>query len=284
MARDARRIALPLALAALLIAPAAVSADVAGADRPAPGPEPEPPRTAAPAPSRPTAPPATSPAAEPPTAPPAEPLAAEPRTAPTAERPTAEPPRPATAGPPSPPIAEPPGSPPAEPPTAERPTAEPPSLPTATLPEPGPDGADGEVQPGAVVHLEFTLRDAGGRLLDTTRGRTPLVFVHGSGQIIAGLERALTGMKVGEARRVTVPPEEGYGPVDPEAMAEVPTERVPAEARVLGARLRGQTRSGREVPVRVREVRERTVVLDWNHPLAGQTLVFDVRVILVEPP
>ncbi len=141
-----------------------------------------------------------------------------------------------------------------------------------------------EVRPGAVVHLEFTLRDESGALLDDNRGRSPLVFTYGKGEVIPGLERALAGMKVGETKRITVPPEDAYGPVDPAAITEVPKERVPAEALVVGARLSGQTRSGREVPVRVREIRDGMVVLDMNHPLAGKTLVFEVRVILVEPP
>ncbi len=153
-----------------------------------------------------------------------------------------------------------------------------------TPPEPEAIAEAQEVQPGAVVHLEFTLRDETGAVLDTTRGRAPLVFTHGGGEIIPGLERALTGMRVGEEKQVTVPPEEAYGAEDPTAVTEVPKDRVPPEARVVGARLRGQTRSGRELPVRVREVKESTVVLDLNHPLAGRTLVFDVRVILIEPP
>ena len=140
------------------------------------------------------------------------------------------------------------------------------------------------VEPGAVVHLEFLLRDETGAVLDDTRGRPPLVFTVGKGEVIPGLERRLAGMREGDARRITVPPAEAYGPVDPDAIAEVPIDRVPPEARVVGARLSGQTRSGREVPVRVREVKEASVVLDLNHPLAGRTLVFDVRIILVEPP
>ena len=145
-----------------------------------------------------------------------------------------------------------------------------------------PDAQD--VRPGAVVHLEFTLRDESGALLDDNRGRPPLVFTFGRHEVIPGLEKALAGMKVGEARRITVPPEEGYGPVDPGAVTEVPTERVPPESREVGARLVGQTRNGREVPVRVREIKETSIVLDLNHPLAGRTLVFDVRIILIEPP
>jgi FKBP-type peptidyl-prolyl cis-trans isomerase 2 len=145
-------------------------------------------------------------------------------------------------------------------------------------------GAAEEVRAGAVVHLEFTLWDDAGTLLDSTRGRAPLVFTHGQGEVIAGLERALLGMKVGETKRITVLPEDAYGPVDPAATTEIPLERVPAESRKVGARLRGQTRSGREMPVLVREIRDDTVVLDLNHPLAGRSLVFEVRVILVEPP
>jgi FKBP-type peptidyl-prolyl cis-trans isomerase SlyD len=141
-----------------------------------------------------------------------------------------------------------------------------------------------EVQPGAVVHLEFTLRDGSGAVLDDNRGRPPLVFTVGQREVIPGLEKALAGMKVGEERRITVLPEEGYGPVDPAAVTEVPTERVPPELRTVGARLVGQTRNGREMPVRVREIKETSIVLDLNHPLAGRTLVFDVRIILIEPP
>jgi len=153
----------------------------------------------------------------------------------------------------------------------------------------GPTGVEpaadaGAVRPGAVVHLEFVLRDASGAVLDDNRGRPPLVFTFGQGEVIPGLERGLTGMTVGEERRITVPPEDGYGAVDPEAISEVPVDRVPPEARVVGARLVGQTRSGREVPVRIREIKDESVVLDLNHPLAGRTLVFDVRIILIEPP
>ncbi len=141
-----------------------------------------------------------------------------------------------------------------------------------------------EIRPGAVVHLEYTLRNEQGEVLDSNQGRVPLVFTQGKGEVIPGLEGALLGMKVGEHKRVTVPPDEGYGPIDPTAITEVPKNRVPPDALAVGARVRGQTRSGREMWVRVREVKDETVVLDLNHPLAGQTLVFDVTIILIEPP
>jgi FKBP-type peptidyl-prolyl cis-trans isomerase 2 len=139
------------------------------------------------------------------------------------------------------------------------------------------------VQVGSVVHLEYALTNAEGELLDSNRGRRPLVVTQGHGDLIPGLDRAILGMKVGEERRVAVPPEEGYGSVDPDAITEVPKERIPAQALAVGARLLGQTQSGRELPVRVREIKDATVVLDLNHPLAGQTLVVDVRILLIEP-
>lgn len=156
-----------------------------------------------------------------------------------------------------------------------------PGAPVAVAGEP----EEGEVvRPGAVVHLEYTLTSPQGERLDSTQGRAPLVFTVGGGEVIPGLERALIGMRTGERKRITVLPAEAYGPVDPDAVAEVERGRVPAEAQHVGARVRGHTRSGREVLVRVREVKDATVVLDLNHPLAGQTLVFEVSVILVEPP
>jgi FKBP-type peptidyl-prolyl cis-trans isomerase SlyD len=155
-------------------------------------------------------------------------------------------------------------------------------------PAPVPAEADPEegevVRPGAVVHLEYTLTSARGERLDATQGRPPLVFTVGSGEVIPGLERALLGMRTGEKKRIVVAPADAYGPIDPDATTEVERARVPAEAQHVGARVRGHTRSGREVMVRVQEVKDATVVLDLNHPLAGQTLVFEVAVILVEPP
>jgi FKBP-type peptidyl-prolyl cis-trans isomerase 2 len=151
-------------------------------------------------------------------------------------------------------------------------------------PELAPIPGGQEAVPGAVVHVQYTMWSARGEVLESNEGRPPLVFTLGNREVIAGLERALLGMKVGERRRVTIPPEDAYGPVDESAVTEVPKTRVPAEARVVGARLPARTRSGRDVTVRVREVRDETVVLDLNHPLAGQTLVFEIRLVLVEPP
>jgi FKBP-type peptidyl-prolyl cis-trans isomerase 2 len=155
--------------------------------------------------------------------------------------------------------------------------APPDRMPAATTQE-GP-----VIQNGSTVKFEYTLTDEHGTLLDTNRGKEPLTYVHGEGQIVVGLEKALTGLHPGDQRTVTVPPAEAYGPVKP--LIEVPKEKVPLRSRVAGATFMVRTRnSDRPFPVQVKEVKDTTIVLDANHPLAGKTLVFDVKILSVEPP
>jgi FKBP-type peptidyl-prolyl cis-trans isomerase SlyD len=139
------------------------------------------------------------------------------------------------------------------------------------------------IQDGATVELEYTLTDDKGEVLDTSTGKEPLTYIHGEGQIIVGLEKALTGLRAGDQRRVVVSPDEAYGHVRP--LIEVPTEQVPPQARLLGGRFMARTRNAREpFPVEVKEIKDKTIVLDANHPLAGMTLTFDVKVLSVQPP
>jgi FKBP-type peptidyl-prolyl cis-trans isomerase SlyD len=91
---------------------------------------------------------------------------------------------------------------------------------------------------------------------------------------------------VGEEKHVVVKPEDGYGLVDPRAVQEVSKDRVPPEGQKVGAILTARSPQGMPIPVRVKEVKEKTVVLDFNHPMAGKTLVFDVKVLDIQtaPP
>ena len=139
------------------------------------------------------------------------------------------------------------------------------------------------IDSGTTVQIAYTLRDDTGEVLDSSEGRPPLTYVHGRSEIIPGLERALNGLQAGDARQVTVPPAEAYGSVDPAAVAEVPRQTVPQEALVPGTELLARRQDGATRAVRVKEIREQTVVLDLNHPLAGKTLHFDVRVVDVAP-
>ncbi len=141
------------------------------------------------------------------------------------------------------------------------------------------------VQNGATVSLEYTLKDEGGQVLDTNKGGNPLVFVQGQRQIIPGLERELVGMRPGEEKKVVVAPDDGgYGPVVPGAQQEVPKDAIPKEGLKVGTQLTARSGSGEARPVTVKEIKDSTVVLDFNHPLAGKTLFFDVKVLGVQTP
>lgn len=134
------------------------------------------------------------------------------------------------------------------------------------------------IQDGSVVSFEYTLSDDKGNVLESSKGKDPMTYTHGQGQIIPGLEKALIGMKVGGEKNVEVKPEDAYGPVNPKAFQEVPRENFPPEALKVGTMLMGKSPQGQSFPVRVHEVKEKTVVVDLNHPLAGKTLTFDVKV------
>ncbi len=140
---------------------------------------------------------------------------------------------------------------------------------------------DPVIQNGSTVKLEYTLTDEKGKLLDTNKGKEPLVYTQGEGQIIRGLEKALKGLHAGDEKHVVVPPEEAYGPIKP--VIEVSKERIPAQYQRVGAQIMARTQNGPPIPLAVKEIKEKTVVLDGNHPLAGKSLTFDVKVISVEP-
>ena len=152
---------------------------------------------------------------------------------------------------------------------------------TDTAPAPVPVPVIAE---GVSVRLEYVLTDDAGKVLDSNKGRAPLSYTQGQQEIVPGLERALVGMRPGEEKEVTVKPEDGYGPIDPEAQTEVPKELIPADALTVGTRLVARSPQGETRLVRVKEVKETTVVIDLNHPLAGATLHFAVKVLAVESP
>lgn len=135
-----------------------------------------------------------------------------------------------------------------------------------------------QVSDGATVTLEYTLMLPDNQVVDSTAGQEPISYVHGQREIVPGLEKALTGMKAGESKRVTVPALEAYGPYDPKKKITIPKERVP-EGVKAGTRLRSQ--DGQEV--KVVEVKDDSVVVDTNHPLAGKNLTFDVKIVKIEP-
>jgi len=147
-----------------------------------------------------------------------------------------------------------------------------------------PEDAKPAIGAGSRVSLEYTLRDEAGAVLDSNKGKSPLQYTQGSDQILPALEQALSGLHEGDEKKVTIRPTEGYGEVDPTAVTEVPKDRVPADALTVGAELVARNAAGQTRVVRVKEIKEDRVVLDLNHPLAGKTLQFDVKIVGVEPP
>lgn len=132
---------------------------------------------------------------------------------------------------------------------------------------------------GRTVSIEYTLKLKDGLVVASTDGQRPVTFIQGAGKVVPGLERELTGMKVGDSKDVVVPPRLGYGQVKPEEIVEVAKSTVPKAAHKVGAALQGQHPSGKLVRSRVVAVGEETVTLDFNHPMAGKTLHFVVKVV-----
>ncbi len=132
----------------------------------------------------------------------------------------------------------------------------------------------------SALHLTFhyTLRNREGRVLDTSRGGEPLACVEGAGQIIEGLEAALAAMQAGEKRLVVVPPEQGYGLREQAMIQKVPRANLPVDDVRVGDQF--QTGPDRQDPVvTILAIEGDEVLLDANHPLAGQELHFDVELV-----
>jgi FKBP-type peptidyl-prolyl cis-trans isomerase SlyD len=143
---------------------------------------------------------------------------------------------------------------------------------------------EAQIREGSQVALEYTLSDEAGTVIESNKGKQPMSYIHGKSQIIPGLEKELSGMKVGEEKKVQVKPEDGYGPVNPDAFQEIPKDKLPPEALKVGTMLMAQGPQGQGIPVRVHEIKDTTVIMDFNHPMAGKTLSFDVKISEIKTP
>jgi peptidylprolyl isomerase len=134
---------------------------------------------------------------------------------------------------------------------------------------------------GDIVHVHYEGRLDDGSVFDDSEGRDPLAFTLGAGQVIDGFERAIDGMAVGARRTVRIPVDEAYGERRPDLLLEVPRGELPDDLDVaVGARLE-MHREGRAMPVVVVAADEVAIKLDANHPLAGQALTFDLRLVAI---
>ena len=135
-----------------------------------------------------------------------------------------------------------------------------------------------QIAQNAVVSFHYTLTNNEGEVLDSSEGREPLAYIHGAGNIVPGLEKELDGKTSGDKLKVAVSPEEGYGDVQEALVQEVPREAFQGVEEIEdGMQFQAQTQGG-PLMVTVTKVEGDTVTVDGNHPLAGETLNFDVEI------
>lgn len=138
------------------------------------------------------------------------------------------------------------------------------------------------IQEGDTVAVHYTGKLEDGQVFDTSEGRGPLEFQVGAGQLIRGFDEAVRGLEVGEETTITVPPEQGYGEPDPQMVQKIPNDRLDAQGVEEGQVLALQADDGRQFQATVKAVDPDGVTLDFNHFLAGKTLVFEIKVLEVK--
>ncbi|NOT06522.1 MAG: peptidylprolyl isomerase [Anaerolineales bacterium] len=140
------------------------------------------------------------------------------------------------------------------------------------------------VQDGLVVSMDYKLT-VDGEVLDSSEEAGPLQFLAGYGNIVPGLEREMAGMKIGESKDVVVSPADGYGEFDEEAFMDVPRNEFPSDLKLEeGIELNVTDEDGQNQYARVENITDESVRLDFNHPLAGAELHFNVKVVALRDP
>jgi len=134
---------------------------------------------------------------------------------------------------------------------------------------------------GKRIALEYSFRSEDNQLANSNAGKPPLTYTQGAHEVIPGIESAVEGMTVGETKHVVVPPIDGFGPHDPHVVQEVDKHKLPSDIQV-GAQLRLQDKRGQELRPMVVQIKDHTALLDFNHPLAGKTLFFDLKVVGID--
>lgn len=136
---------------------------------------------------------------------------------------------------------------------------------------------------GDTVKVHYTGKLKDGTVFDSSEDRAPLEFKLGDGNMIKGFDAAVHGMAVGDNKIVTIPSVEAYGEKREEMMLDVPLEQVPAEIKPeVGMDLSIQNQMGQPTPVKVVYVDDKKITLDANHPLAGEDLIFDIKLVEVK--
>ena len=137
-----------------------------------------------------------------------------------------------------------------------------------------------QVKNGDKVKVHYHGKLTSGETFDSSAGRLPLEFEVGRGMVIKGFDIGVTGMKVGEKKTINIPAAEAYGPKNDDMMIEYPKAQFPSEVEIkVGAQLVMSSGSGQQYQVTIAEIKDKTVILDANHPLAGEELIFDIELV-----
>jgi len=139
-----------------------------------------------------------------------------------------------------------------------------------------------QITDNSAVSFHYTLTNSNGEQLDSSRGEEPLAYLHGAGNIIAGLEAALTGKEAGDTFNITIPPAEAYGELVPNMVQVVSKKMFEGMDVEVGMQFHADVSHGAGI-ITVTEINGDDVTIDGNHPLAGETLIFDVEVVDVRP-
>lgn len=140
-----------------------------------------------------------------------------------------------------------------------------------------------QVKENDTVKVHYTGKLADGQVFDSSEGKEPIEFTLGQGQLIPGFEKGLIDMKVNEKKTINIPKEEAYGEPRAELVQEVEKNQLPEEIKPeVGMGLVSKTPDGKEMNLVVAEVKDETIVVDGNHPLAGKDLVFDLEVVEIK--
>lgn len=140
------------------------------------------------------------------------------------------------------------------------------------------------IGPGCEVAMHFTLTLEDGTVADSTIDHDPIRFIMGDGSLIEGLELALYGLKVGDKQVLSIDPREAFGFPDEENIHEMDRSEFPEDMNIeVGMIIEFDTPSGERVPGALKEINGDTVIVDFNHPLAGHVITFDVEILEINP-
>lgn len=137
-----------------------------------------------------------------------------------------------------------------------------------------------KVKKNCLVRVQYRVTDDEGVEIDASTPTSPLEFVCGRGDVISGLERGVIGLEPGASKRISIAPEDAYGPHNPAHVKTLPRAAFPVNMELVeGTRFSYRSDKGAEVMYRVKEIRPDSIVADYNHPLAGKTLFYDVTIL-----